>query len=221
MEGIMKFFSKIISTLTLWMYQKEWEALQASLNCVYTSYLRKGNDRPSVLAQQLLISGEDHRFFSHGGVDLIAVLRAAWRTVVRKRLEGASTIEMQIVRVVTGRFERTLQRKAKEMCMATLVTRVIPKSELPSVYLHIAYYGWRMNSFNAASTHLKLRSDNITPIETAKLVARLKYPQPRTPSATRQQQIAIRANHLLALQKQHKVGYIYNGIPSKANYAAI
>lgn len=217
----MKYLSKIVSAFSLWIFRTEWRSMRARLISVYQVYLTKENDRPSILAQQLLISGEDHRFSSHGGIDPIAVMRAAWRTVVQGRFEGASTIEMQIVRVVTGRFERTLQRKILEMGLATLVTRVIPKCDLPAVYLYIAYYGWRMNSFDAACWRLKLRPGVMSPIETGRLIARLKYPQPRSPSTRRRQQIDARARHLLMLYERHKVGYTYNGITAETSYASI
>jgi membrane carboxypeptidase/penicillin-binding protein PbpC len=220
-EGFMRVLSKIVSAFALWIFWTEWRSIQSRLISVYQVYLDKVNDGPSVLAQQLLISGEDQRFSSHGGIDPIAVLRAAWRTVVLKRFEGASTIEMQIVRVVTGRFERTLRRKVLEMCLATLVTRVIPKTDLPAVYLYIAYYGWRMNCFDAACRHLKLRPSSMAPIETARLVARLKYSQPSSLSSRRRQQIEARANHLLLLHGRHKVGYTYSGISAEMRYAAI
>lgn len=195
--------------------------MRVRLASIYHVYLDKVNDRPSVLAQQLLISGEDHRFSSHGGIDPIAVLRATWRTVVLRRFEGASTIEMQIVRVVTGRFDRTLRRKILEMGLATLVTRVIPKCDLPAVYLHIAYYGWRMNSFDTACLRLKLHPSSMSPIESARLIARLKYPQPSTLSSRRRQQIEARANHLLRLYGRHKVGCTYSGISAEIRYAPI
>ena len=217
----MRALSKVVSAFALWIFWAEWRSMQARLTSVYHVYLDKVSDRPSVLAQQLLISGEDHRFSSHGGIDPIAVFRAAWRTVVLRHFEGASTIEMQIVRVITGRFERTLRRKVLEMGLATLVTRVIPKSDLPAIYLHIAYYGWRMNSFDAACWRLKLRPSSISPIETARLVARLKYPQPRSPSPRRRQQIDTRASHLLQLHGRHKVGYTYSGISAETRYASI
>jgi penicillin-binding protein 1A len=220
-EGFMKVLSKIVSAFAIWIFWAEWRSMRTRLISVYRVYLDKVNDRSSVLAQQLLISGEDHRFSSHGGIDPIAVLRAAWRTVVQRRFEGASTIEMQIVRVVTGRFELTLRRKVLEMALATLVTRVIPKSDLPAVYLQIAYYGWRMNSFDAACWHLKLPPSSMSLIETARLVARLKYPQPRSPSPRRRQQIVARASHLLQLHGRHKVGYTYSGISAETRYAAI
>ncbi len=165
-----------------------------------------------MLAQQFLISGEDHRFFQHQGVDYIAVCRAIWRRFSTGKIEGASTIEMQIIRVISGRFERTLWRKIREMALATLLTHLIPKNELPAFYLQIAYYGWNMHGFISTCEKLRLNTNSLTTIETAQLVARLKYPQPRYYSPIRHNQIIVRGEHLLNLYLEHKLGKTYSGL---------
>lgn len=202
---------KIFSFIAINLLNKEWYKLNKSLIKIYDSY-NKSILIPSILAQQLLISGEDHRFFQHRGIDYIAVCRAIWRRITQGRHEGASTIEMQIVRIVSGRFEHTLKRKISEMLLATLLTSVIPKEQLPALYLQIGYYGWRMNGFNQACRRLGLSVDKLTPIETAQLVARLKYPQPHHLTLKRWTQIKIRGRHLLYLHKRHKLNQTYFGL---------
>ena len=134
--------------------RSEWLQLRDRLAEAYKSHNDDCTGCPSIFAQELLISGEDHRFFGHGGIDLIAVGRAVWRGVVYRRREGASTIEMQVVRVVSGRYERTLRRKVWEMALATLVTREIPKKALPAMYLRLGYFGWRMNGANPGRSNI-------------------------------------------------------------------
>jgi membrane peptidoglycan carboxypeptidase len=117
--------------------------------------------------------------------------------------EGASTIEQQIVRVITGRYERTLRRKIREIFLAVLVARFFPKAVLPAVYLAIGYYGWRMNGYVQACRRLGLSPQVLTPEEAAGLVARLKYPQPQDASFIRMLQIDRRAKHLRCLHQRH------------------
>ena len=50
---------------------------------------------------------------------------------------------MQLVRVLTGRFERSWRRKIDEMVLAVLLTRHVPSNELPALYLSVGYYGFR------------------------------------------------------------------------------
>lgn len=146
---------------------------------------------------RLLILGEDHRLAWHPGVDPLALCRAAWRTYGRGRREGGSTVAMQLVRVLTGRFDRNWRRKADELAFAILVTRHVPRSELPALYLSVGYYGWRMNGFTQACRRLAINPARCTLQESAMLVARLKYPQPRDCSAARWQQIADRSEYLM------------------------
>ena len=217
----MKRFARLVATVALWFMRREWFELCERLARAYKSHKDDYAGCPSFLAQQLLISGEDHRFFGHGGIDLIAVCRAVWRGVVFRRPEGASTIEMQVVRVVSGRYERTLARKVKEMALATLVTRAIPKEALPAIYLRLGYFGWRMNGFSAACRRIGRCPESLTPTDTARLVARLKYPQPREISAYRQAQIDIRARHLLRLHARHRLDHTYLELVRKPAYASI
>jgi membrane carboxypeptidase/penicillin-binding protein PbpC len=183
------------------MARTQWHSLRVQLAHEYRRHLDRPESVPPLLAQQLLISGEDHRFFRHGGVDLVAICRAVWRGSVLGRREGASTIEMQIVRVVSGNYELTLRRKLLEIALATLVSREIPKRELPSIYLRIGYYGWRMNGYEAARSRVGLNPNSAGDL--ARLVARLKYPQPQVPSTKRWSQIETRSKHLLNLNERH------------------
>src|SRR5262245_48824952 len=101
----MRALGQVFSWFALLLLQREWRELESRLRKVYGEYISDPNRWPPALAQQLLISGEDHRFFRHRGIDPIAICRSIWRGVVLGRREGASTIEMQVVRVVSGRFE--------------------------------------------------------------------------------------------------------------------
>lgn len=210
--------SRIVSVFALLLLRREWLDLRDDLAKTYRAHVRAPRSSPPALAQQLLISGEDHRFFRHGGVDLLAICRALWRGIVLGQREGASTIEMQVIRVVTGRFERTLRRKLREAALATLVAREIPKDALPSIYLRIGYFGWRMNGFDAACRRLGLTVEALTPTQTAALVARLKYPQPRVASPERWDKINTRAQYLLCLYAQHRHDHTYAGLRIELRY---
>jgi len=217
----MKLLSRMISLIALCFLFAEWRELRIKLAWVYRSHLKAAGNKPPLLAQQLLISGEDHRFFRHGGIDPIAICRAIWRGIILRKIEGASTIEMQVVRVVSGRFERTLRRKIHEITLATLVTREIPKKVLPAIYLEIGYFGWRMNGFEAACRRLGAVSDELTNDATAQIVARLKYPQPRIMGSERWHRIYSRGRHLLWLHSAHKHKRIYKNLMMESRYESI
>lgn len=220
-DSTMKNLARVIAWLSERLLRDEWSKLALKLKKQYIALLLEFDNQPSQTLQSLLISGEDHRFFSHGGIDVIAVCRALWRTFVMGKREGASTIEMQIVRVLTGRFENTIQRKIKEMALATLLARVVPKSALPSIYLRIGYYGWRMDSLRAACQRLCVDSSSIATEDVASLVARIKYPQPRNITDAWTRKIERRTRHLLALYHKHRAGNNYAGSSSRVKYATI
>ena len=217
----MKILAFLIAVIAERVFKSDWLNLKNRLYDVYRCHKREKKDRSSILLQSLLISGEDHRFFAHGGFDIIAIFRALWRGTILGKREGASTIEMQIVRVLTGCYERNLKRKIREVALATLLTRVVPKSELPSVYLLIGYYGWKMNGIKEACKRLSLDPRLIRLEDAALLIARLKYPQPRCTSAIRISQIERRARHLINLHRKHLRLRIYEGLSTQVDYATI
>jgi membrane peptidoglycan carboxypeptidase len=163
-----------------------------------------GSPRPPLIARQLLVSGEDHRSGRHGGFDLHAMLRAVWRRLFYARSEGASTIEQQLVRVLTNRFERTFRRKLREILLASLVAERFAKTEIAGLYLSVAYYGWKMNCFLDACCRLGLAPALLSLDQAAELVARLKYPEPQMASVGRRTQIRRRCAHLLTLYEVHR-----------------
>lgn len=212
---------RIISRIVLLFFHRDWESLRPVLLRLYQHHLCDARRAPPWIAQALLISGEDHRFFDHAGIDFIAVCRAIWRGCVLRRREGASTIEMQLVRVLTGRFERTLVRKIHEAGLATLLGSVVPKRAIPALYLRIGYFGTEMGDFSAACRKLCLEPLSMSPRQAAGLVARLKYPEPTRIPQARCAQLARRTEHLLNLHNRHIAGKQYRGLINAAEYAPI
>ena len=89
-----------------------------------------------------LISAEDHRSPHHFGIDHIGMLRAVYKKISNNQTQGASTIEQQFVRVVTGDYSQSLVRKLKEQFLAVLLCKKRHKKDIARAYLAIAYYGY-------------------------------------------------------------------------------
>ena len=64
---------------------------------------------------RFLVVAEDHRFYSHSGYDVIGICRAFYKNVFRGKREGASTIEQQLVRVLTEDYRYSFRRKINEI----------------------------------------------------------------------------------------------------------
>jgi membrane peptidoglycan carboxypeptidase len=217
----MTILAQFVSAFALKFLRASWEELRLKLESAYSAHINDMDKRPSALAKKLLISGEDHRYYQHGGFDVIAMCRAAWRGFILHKREGASTIEMQLVRTLTEKYERTLKRKIHEIAFATLVSKVIPKDEIPAVYLEIAYFGWRMNGFSAALRRTYGMCEQLPPLQTAQIVARLKYPEPRSASPSRLRKIRVRGDYLLWLHDKHLHARIYQGGIVEVQYEAV
>ena len=213
--------ARLLRPLARTLLAKEWAALKTQLEEEYTRLLQLGDCHPPLTAQCLLVSGEDHRHRRHPGFDVIAICRALWRGLFLGLPEGASTIEQQIVRVLSNRYERTLSRKVREVLLATLVQEVVPKASMPAIYLEIGYFGWRMNGFQQACARLGQNPAALSVDQAASLVARLKYPQPRECPPARWQQIARRTGHLQALYSRHLLDGTYIHLTKEANAEAL
>jgi len=209
----MKQCASLVRWASSCLLRREWEQLRLVVHGLVAASAADPANEPPWIVQAFLISGEDHRFFRHGGIDVLAVCRAVWRGKVLGRREGASTIEMQLVRVLTGRFEPTFARKIREAGLATLLAASVAKSQLPALYLRVGYYGTNMTGYASACLRLGFDPRNLTSREAATLVARLKYPEPATRSERVSKLISLRTAHLLRLHADHLGTVTYCSLP--------
>ncbi|NNE40484.1 MAG: penicillin-binding protein 1C [Marinicaulis sp.] len=129
-----------------------------------------------------LIAVEDKRFYSHPGVDLLAVGRAAKDAASAGRfVSGASTITMQTVRLLEPR-PRTLPSKFIEMVRAFQIERRLSKREILELYLTLAPYGGNIEGVRAASLlYFDKEPTHLTDAEQALLIALPQAPEARRP----------------------------------------
>jgi membrane peptidoglycan carboxypeptidase len=131
------------------------------------------------LLEELIVVLEDHRFFSHFGVDVWSLFREIFKATVGQSHGGASTIDMQLVRTITGFKERTLKRKCYEMLLAVLIQQRYDKWTILRSYMRVAYLGHRLKGFDTAARAVFGKSTyglNFT--EAAELASMLVYPRP-------------------------------------------
>jgi penicillin-binding protein 1A len=95
---------------------------------------------------------EDRRFYSHHGIDLYGVVRAAWHDVRGERaIEGGSTITQQLARMTYLSPERTIRRKVQEMMLALWLEARLSKNEILARYLNTVYFGAGAYGLDAAA----------------------------------------------------------------------
>lgn len=99
-----------------------------------------------------ILAAEDDRFYEHGGVDYIGVLRAAYSNFASGGVrQGASTITMQVARNFFLSKEKTLSRKFNEMLLAFKIEHNLTKGEILELYINHIYLGQRAYGFGAAA----------------------------------------------------------------------
>jgi len=131
----------------------------------------------------MLIAYEDSRFHSHFGVDPLAVLRAAWQWARNGRIvSGASTLTMQVARLLSPNSSRSIETKLAQMRDAIALERALSKEEILALYLTLAPYGGNIEGIRAASlAWFGKEPRRLTPAETALLVALPQSPETRRP----------------------------------------
>jgi penicillin-binding protein 1A len=108
------------------------------------------DDIPLVM-QNAVLAIEDSRFYQHGGVDYVGVLRAGVANLTESRSQGASTITMQVARNFYLSSEKTLSRKIYEILLALRIEATLPKRKILEVYMNQIFLGHRAYGFAAAS----------------------------------------------------------------------
>jgi penicillin-binding protein 1C len=127
------------------------------------------------------VASEDERFFSHSGVDSIAVSRAVWQNVRSHRIvSGASTLTMQLCRMLDER-PRTLSAKLIESVRAIQAEQVLAKPDILEQYLNLAPYGGNVRGVEAAAHRYFGRGCSELSLGQASLLAGL----PQAPSLYR------------------------------------
>ncbi|WP_159356685.1 transglycosylase domain-containing protein [Vibrio parahaemolyticus] len=132
---------------------------------------------PSNYGYYLLLA-EDHRGRYHYGVDQLSFIRILAQFIKSGKRQGGSTIEQQLVRTITGKYERKIKRKLLEQLLAISVSRVFDKDEMISAYLQVAYMGTELKGIFELADHLNLDLYKDSEELSVEFSARLKYPEP-------------------------------------------
>jgi penicillin-binding protein 1A len=85
--------------------------------------------------QLAILAAEDDQFYSHSGINYFSNIRALYKDISRMRKsEGASTITQQLARMLLGSYEKTLDRKIKELLVAWKIERQYSKQQILTLY---------------------------------------------------------------------------------------
>lgn len=101
-----------------------------------------------------VIAVEDHRFYKHNGIDIIAIGRAAFNDIKQmKYVEGGSTITQQLAKNIYFTQEKKIERKFAEVFMAFKIEKECSKNEILELYINTSFYGDNCYTVKEASKH--------------------------------------------------------------------
>lgn len=164
------------------------------------------NEIPDVLKSAVL-SAEDDRFYQHGGIDWFGVVRAGLANLMSmQKLQGASTITMQVARNFYLSSEKTFSRKFYELLLTFKIEASLSKDQILELYLNQIYLGNRAYGFAAASrTYLGKPLSEITAADAALLAGIPKAPSRFNPIANKPRAV-LRQRYVLG--RMLSLGYL-------------
>ena len=162
-------------------------------------------DIPKVMKDAVLAI-EDARFYQHGGVDYIGLLRASIANLGRAKSQGASTITMQVARNVYLSSEKTFTRKIYEILLTTKLEHMLSKDQIFEIYLNQIYLGNRAYGFAAAcEAYFGKPIKDISIAEAAMLAGLPKAPSAYNPISNPKR---ARSRQLYIIERMQDQGFI-------------
>jgi penicillin-binding protein 1A len=157
--------------------------------------------------KQAIIAAEDDRFYQHGGVDYIGILRAAYSNFTSGGVkQGASTITMQVARNFFLTKEKTLTRKFSEALLAFKIEHSLSKDEILELYFNQIYLGQRAYGFAAAAqVYFGKPLQKLNLAEAAMLAGLPKAPSRFNPVVNPKR---AKTRQLYVLRRMQELGYI-------------
>ena len=158
------------------------------------------------LMKKAILAAEDERFYSHGGVDYLSVVRAAASNLASGTQQGAGTITMQVARNFFLTREKTVTRKLREVLLAWKIEANLTKDEILQLYVNQIFLGQRAYGFAAASQiYFGKPLKDVTPAEAAMLAGLPKAPSAFNPVTNPRR---AKTRQLYVLRRMHELRFI-------------
>lgn len=154
-----------------------------------------------------VISVEDHRFYSHRGIDIIAIGRAVFNDIkAMKLVEGGSTITQQLAKNMYFTQEKKFARKVAEVFMSFEIEKQCEKEKILELYLNTSYFGDGYYTIKEASRGYFHKEPNQMTDSQCILLAGIPnapsvYAPTKNPDLAKQRQVQV-------MNKMIKYGYL-------------
>ena len=153
-----------------------------------------------------MLSIEDSRFYQHGGLDYLGLIRASIANLSKRKSQGASTITMQVARNVYLSTEKTYTRKIYEILLTYKLEHLLTKDQILEIYMNQIFLGNRAYGFaSAAETYFGKSLKDITIAEAAMLAGLPKAPSAYNPISNPKR---ARSRQLYIIERMEENNYI-------------
>ena len=144
-----------------------------------------------------IVAIEDHRFYEHGAIDPIAVVRATIVNALQKEIaQGGSTLTQQVAKNMYFSHNQNFIRKVAELFVAHQLEELYSKDDILELYVNIIYYGDGNYGIKEASENYFSKAPSELTFDEATLLAGL----PQAPSS-----YALSTNYERAKKRQAEV----------------
>ena len=168
-----------------------------------------------VLVKEAFISAEDKNFYVHPGYDIRGIVGAAFEAARTggRELRGASTITQQVMKNFLLSSDRSVERKVKELILASRLERSLSKDKILELYLNEIYLG--QNSYGVAAAAQVYFNKSLTELAAheAAMLAALPQAPGRYHPVRQKDRVTERRNYVLREMWQ-------NGYLDEATYQA-
>jgi 1A family penicillin-binding protein len=177
-------------------------------------------ERISPHLQQAVVAVEDHRFYSHLGIDPIGIGRAVFRDLRAGAIEeGGSTVTQQLARTLFLSGSRDFTRKVKEAVLAIMIERRLSKPKILELYLNRIYLGGSVYGVEAMSQNVFGKSAaELTLSESAFIAGLIRMPSALWPWSHFDR--AVQRSHVV-LRRMRDEGLISEDAERVARTAAL
>lgn len=164
------------------------------------------SDLPPYVAQAT-IAVEDQNFYHHPGIDVSAIVRAAYADATGDGIQGASTITQQLIKSTLLSPERTLDRKIREVVLSFWAEKIYSKNQILTMYLNQVGYGGSAYGIEAAAeTYFGKHASNLSLAEAAMLAGLPSAPTVYSPFGAHPELAKEREKQVLeAMVKQNYI----------------
>jgi monofunctional glycosyltransferase len=194
-------------TFMLFLTSRRFRTLQRNVS----DTICKLNDEFPSTYLYVLQAAEDHRSKFHFGIDQLSFFRILFQYIRNGSKQGGSTIEQQLVRTITGNYEKSLSRKCIEQLLAISISSRFDKYQIASAYLQVAYLGTNIIGIFELAKMLNLDLNNDAQKLAIEYSVRLKYPEPSKHNEIWLKNYNRRKHHVAKLVEKQVTSALRNG----------